>query len=392
MTRLKIAFVVDRFGNRYGGAEAYGVALVRELSKWHDVTVFARDYDTSCDVQLTYVPLNSWKRWPSWIRVLIMAFRVRRMTRQGYDIVHSHCNGWAGHIEVVHVTPVRYNWRVRALPRVKRILSYVSLRVQSYLWLEARRVKPRQAHHVVAVSSLIARQLQDAYGPGLNMSVIPPGVYVPAADTPGQRLQTRTQLGFTEKDLVCILVARNPQRKGLKTILQALTQLPDHVQALVVGCDPATERLICAMPEFQNLEHRVKLVPVTSDVTPYYRAADICVHPTSNDSFGMAPLEAMSCGLPVIVSPEPWCGFAAYLKDGHDALLLKAPDDARHLAQSIARLEADPDLRLRLCQAAVNVVNSYAWSQIVLRYLELYNDVLNQDSPEVLADQQIPTS
>ena len=58
------------------------------------------------------------------------------------------------------------------------------------------------------------------------------------------------------------------------------------------------------------------------------RAADLYVHPTLNDSFGMAPLEAMSFGLPVILSPAPWCGFAQYVKAGEEALVLSHPEQA----------------------------------------------------------------
>src|SRR5690606_9844318 len=181
--RLRIAFVVDRFGSRFGGAEAYGVELMRELAARHDITVFAREYDEACSLTLPSVPSRSWKHWPSWVRVLLFAFRARRLTRTGYDIVHSHMNGWCGNVEVVHVTPVRYNWRVRALPWLKRSLSYISLRVQAYLHLEQRRVAPRAGHRTVAVSGLIAQQLQQAYPNLTDVPVIPPGVAaVPAQD------------------------------------------------------------------------------------------------------------------------------------------------------------------------------------------------------------------
>ena len=82
-SRLKIAFVVDRFGARFGGAEAYGVALMRELAIDHDITVFAREYDEACDLRLPYVCLRSWAGWPSWVRVLLFAIRARAATRQG---------------------------------------------------------------------------------------------------------------------------------------------------------------------------------------------------------------------------------------------------------------------------------------------------------------------
>lgn len=63
--RLKLAFVVDRFGNRFGGAEAYGVELMRQLSRDHDITVFAREYDPACGIDLPFVALASWQHWPS---------------------------------------------------------------------------------------------------------------------------------------------------------------------------------------------------------------------------------------------------------------------------------------------------------------------------------------
>src|SRR5690606_8703753 len=105
--RRKIAFVVDRFGNRFGGAEAYGVELMRQLAERHDITVFAREYDPACDLKLPFVKIAPLRGLPSWLRVLAFALRARRATRGRFDIVHSHTNGYCGDIEVVHVTPVR---------------------------------------------------------------------------------------------------------------------------------------------------------------------------------------------------------------------------------------------------------------------------------------------
>src|SRR5690606_27794239 len=76
--RLKIAFVVDRFGNRYGGAEAYGVELMRELAQRHDVTVFGREYDPDCNLTLPFISLLPPRGIPSWLRALVFALRARR--------------------------------------------------------------------------------------------------------------------------------------------------------------------------------------------------------------------------------------------------------------------------------------------------------------------------
>lgn len=376
MTRLKIAFVVDRFGNRFGGAEAYGVELMRELALEHDITVMARDYDEACDLRLPFVALRSWSHWPSWVRVLLFAWRARRATRGAYDIVHSHMNGWCGDIEVVHVTPVRYNWRVRPLPALKRLLSYISLRVQTYLRLEARRVAPRAGHRTVAVSGLIAEQLQQAYGPGLSCPIISPGVSRPSESDGSQREQLRKQIGWADGDSVCLLVARNPLRKGLPTVLKALEKLPERYKLLVVGGNAGIRDFIHKSSQFQPLLDRIHLVEATSDVAPYYLAADTYVHPTLNDSFGMAPLEAMSFGLPVILSPSPWCGFAQYVRDGQDAVILDHPEDHEQLARFIVQINSDSAWRSRLVQGGNNVVDQHSWPRIASQYQTLYREVI----------------
>ncbi|NYT69553.1 glycosyltransferase family 4 protein [Pusillimonas noertemannii] len=373
--RLRIAFVVDRFGSRFGGAEAYGVELMRELSSRHEITVLARDYDDACDLRLPYVPLRSWKHWPSWVRVLLFALRARRRTRSGFDIVHSHMNGWCGDVEVIHVTPVRYNWRVRPLPWLKRALSRISFRVQTYLHLEQRRVAPRSGHRTVAVSGLIAEQLRQAYPVLSVLPIIPPGV-APAVQGPqGERVATRQALGYADDDLVCLLVARNPLRKGLPTMLAALDQLPQSVKLLIVGGNAAAREHV-AQRNADDLMSRVRILGETPHVAQYYQAADVYVHPTLNDSFGMAPLEAMSFGLPVVLSPAPWCGFAQYVKEGSEALVLNHPEDAGQLAAFIQRLYSEPALRQRLAGGGAQVVARHSWPRVAGQFEALYQEVL----------------
>lgn len=386
--RLKIAFVVDRFGSRFGGAEAYGVELMRELSARHDVTVFAREYDDACDVCLPFVSLRSFRHWPSWVRVLLFALRARRLTRRGYDVVHSHMNGWCGDVEVVHVTPVRYNWRVRPLPWLKRLLSRVSPRVQTYLHLEARRVAPRAGHRTVAVSGLIAQQLRQAYAGVPDAPVIPPGVAPGADDEEAGRGATREALGYAGDDFVCLLVARNPLRKGLPTVLDALAKLPPNIKLLVVGGNAAVRDYV-ARRDASYLLDRVRVVGETPYVAQYYQAADLYVHPTLNDSFGMAPLEAMSFGLPVVISSAPWCGFAQYVSSGSEALVLSHPEDAPQLAACILRLHREPGLRQRLKEGGAQVVARHSWPRVAMQYEALYDAILAERPGQVTANQHI---
>lgn len=368
--RLRIALLVDRFGNRFGGAEAYGVELMRVLGQRHDVSVVARDFDS--DLPFPFLPVGFPGWLPSWMRVLYFAWRADRLTRGRFDIVHSHMNGWAGEIQVMHVTPVRYNRLTRVKP-LKRVLAWLSPRLATYLLLEKFRVRRAPAHRVVAVSGLIMDQLHRSYGPQLPVDIIAPGVKLPGPDAAAARAATRAQVGWDAATVGCLLVARNPLRKGLPALLDALALLPAQYRLLVVGADAATRDRV---RNAGAVASRVALIDPTPDVARYFAAADIYAHPTLNDSYAMAPLEAMSHGLPVVVSSPAYCGFAQYLSAGKDALILQDPRDGAQLAQALQRLGDEPELRAALSERGLAIARDQSWETVAARYEDLYRAVL----------------
>lgn len=370
--RLRIALLVDRFGNRFGGAEAYGVELMRVLGQRHDVSIVARDFDS--DLPFPFLPVRFPGWLPSWMRVLYFAWKADRLTRGQYDIVHSHMNGWAGEIQVMHVTPVRYN-RLTRVKLAKRALAWLSPRLATYLLLEKFRVRQAPARRVVAVSGLIMDQLHRSYGPQLPVDIIAPGVKLPAPEAAAGRDATRARLGWDASTIGCLLVARNPLRKGLPALLDALALLPAPYRLLVVGADDATRERVRAAGA---VAQRVTLVDPTPDVAQYFAAADIYAHPTLNDSYAMAPLEAMSHGLPVVVSSPAYCGFAQYLSAGKDALILQDPRDGAQLAQALQRLGDEPDLRAALSERGLAIARDQSWETVAARYEALYQAVLDE--------------
>ncbi|MDH0685872.1 glycosyltransferase family 4 protein [Achromobacter animicus] len=368
--RLRIALLVDRFGNRFGGAEAYGVELMRVLGQRHDVTVVARDFDS--DLPFDFLPVRFPAWLPSWTRVLHFAWRADRLTRGRFDIVHSHMNGWAGDIQVMHVTPVRYNHVTRVKP-LQRLTAWLSPRLATYLTLEWLRVRKTPRRRVVAVSGLIMDQLHRSYGEQLSVDIIAPGVKLPAPDGNGARAALRARLGWDADTIGCLLVARNPLRKGLPALLDALALLPPQYKLLVVGADGPTRDRVRAAGDVAS---RVTLIDPTPDVGQYFNAADIYAHPTLNDSYGMAPLEAMSHGLPVIVSSPVYCGFAQYLTAGTDALILSDPRDGAQLAQALESLGANPELRAALTTRGLEIARDQSWETVASRFEALYEQVL----------------
>lgn len=374
--RLNLAFITYKFGHQYGGAEAYGVELMRELAKRHDITVIGRTYDSECDLQLPFIPITLSDRWPSWIRTYLFAKEADRIVTEGnYDLVHSHMNGWNGDLDILHVKSVRYKWLTKTRSWWKRLFSMLSPRTHMYLWLEKQRVHLKPPRRTAVVSASLKQQLQQAYETKYPFDVITPGAHLPEKNL-AIRLKSRQDLGFSNNETIAILVARNPLNKGLNTILKALPTLSNSFKLLVVGAPSHLEKQLYKQLKKSDLLNRVVFISQSTDISSYYQAADIALHPTFNDSFGMVPLEAMTYGLPVIMSDAKWCGFAQYATHKKNACLLKDPHDVIELTAAINEIVTNTELRLLLKKQGYELATEFSWENIAKQVESIYVDII----------------
>lgn len=369
MRRLRIAMLTRNFAIDGGGAERYAVALVEQLAERHEVHVFAQRIDHT-HPSVRYHCLPSIPR-PRWINQLLFAATSRWHTRKGFDIVHSHENGWAGNVQTVHVRPMRYNLltATRGLRRVRRWLRVItSPRLLTYLWLERARFRPCPGRAIAIVSEPLRDDMRASYPESAPcLHVIPPGVE--PIQSPQDKATARTQLGLPTEGLLLLFAANDYRRKGLDTVLEALTATPE-VQLVVVG-NPAQALIYRKLAHSLGLADRVHFLGRHQDMAPIYAATDVLVHPTREDTFGMVVLEAMAHGLPVIVSRAPYCGLAADLSET-DALLLNDPYSAAELADALRVVLTDAALRAALNLAGRAVAARYDWTRIGERYEKLY--------------------
>jgi UDP-glucose:(heptosyl)LPS alpha-1,3-glucosyltransferase len=369
--RPRIAVVVRRFGMEFGGLEAYAVHLVRELHEAFDIHVFCQEWSSDLPVARTVMPRV--KRLPRWLNLLVFTQQCRRLVR-GFDLVHSHENSWVGDLHSVHMMPTRYSLYHRR-PRWHRRLSvWTSPRLLAYLAMEAMRYRTRPRREIVAVSPLILDQIETAYRRHPHATVIPPGVSAPAREI--GRIEALDALGLPHDRRYAILVAHEPVRKGLNVLLAALPLVDAPVDLVVVGGNRETAAHVSEMAAKTRQPLRVHCWPLQRDLSLFYAAADICTFPTSGDSFGMVPLEAMSYGRPVIVSSPEYCGFAHYVTHGVDAIVLEDPNDASALATAIDRLLADDALYASLASNGKRLSLEMGWDKVAACYAQAYRRIL----------------
>jgi len=378
--RLRIAVLSRVFAPTAGGAERYAVALVEQLAQRHDIHVFAQEIDHQWPA-VGYHRIAAPRIRPRWINQLWYASVSWWATRRGFDIVHSHENTWHGQVQTVHVLPVKYNlfhgivgWRLAL--RWLKVLT--SARLGVYLALEQLRFAARRGRCIVVTSSHLMTQMAAAY-PGTvpALRILTPGVTLPAAiATPAQQIAARQRLGLPALGDGILFVGNDYRKKGLKTLIAALPQLPANVWLAVVG-NASQIPAFRAQAKAAGVENRVVFLGVLSDVGDAYVAADCLAHPTLQDTFAMVVLEAMAHGLPVVVSGERYCGISGLLTPEVDALVLADPQDAQALAQALLRLLQQPSLRCRLGQAARAFADAHQWSVLARQQEEIYGSALS---------------
>ncbi|MEV5433644.1 glycosyltransferase [Streptomyces sp. NPDC052701] len=175
-------------------------------------------------------------------------------------------------------------------------------------------------------------------------------------------------------------------RKGAAVSVAALARLPD-TELLVVGGPPA--HLLDDDPEARRLRgvardagvaDRVRFTGgVPSDrVPPLLRSADVVVCPADYEPFGIVPLEAMACGVPVVASAVG--GQLDTVADPGTGRLVP-PRDPEALARAVAGLLADPAAR-EACGVAGRrrVLSRYGWGQVAAATETAYCEVLDAES------------
>jgi UDP-glucose:(heptosyl)LPS alpha-1,3-glucosyltransferase len=376
--RLRIAVLNRNFLSTGGGAERYSIAVVEQLAARHEIHVFAQHIGHVWP-GVTYHQVPRFLERPRWLNQLWYAIATWWLTRKQFDVVHSHENTWVGNVHTLHVPPVKHNLfhgKSGMAWVLKWLTTLLSPRLLVYLWLEARRLSLRQAKLIVLASDSLKTQTVAAYPQCASaVQVITPGVTkVIGAATPDQRQVARASLGLPALGHCVLMVGHDYRKKGLPSLLRAMVDLPDDYYLVVVG---KTNQL----NEFKRsvinmgLVRRVFFLGAITAMDEVYSAADCLVHPTLEDTFAMVVLEAMSHGLPVVVSSKNYCGISESLTEGVNALLLADPRDVAALVSSIQRVFETPDLRDTLISNGLVFAKDHLWSSLSESYDAAYHQV-----------------
>lgn len=224
---------------------------------------------------------------------------------------------------------------------------------------------------VVVISPFEQKLIEDSHMPVKRFELIPPGIdtaiFNTLADNP-----------FAERSIsgtILLTVSRISRAKGLQDIVRALPDLakkiPD-INLVIAGEDFGYAHSLLAIARQLGVESRVRIIGKLSDseLVGAYQHADIFVHASYYEAFGIVLAEAMAAGLPVIARNT---SAIPYVVPHEQAGLLFSTHD--ELVQSIITLYTTEGLKKRFgAYGKQHVHQNFTWDTSIKKLLALYEE------------------
>ena len=286
-----------------------------------------------------------------------------------YRAVHSHywLSGWLGHafsrwLDVPHVITFHTLSRIKMQSRPGELEPLERQEVEEQLLASADCVIAFSPHERDAMARL--------YGADVNrIRLAPCGVDL-RTFRPLDREESRKRLGLNG-DKVLLYVGRIESLKGVELLVRTTAHLDtcEPVRVLVVGDDNGQDREVDRLRELADTLEVGQSIDFVGRVAQeelpvYYSAADVCVVPSFYESFGLAALESMACGTPVVASRVG--GLSTVIQHGSTGYL-KSWRCPEAFANSLEMLISSKSLQNSMGLAARRRAEDMSWEKVAER-------------------------
>ncbi|MFB9721031.1 D-inositol-3-phosphate glycosyltransferase [Planobispora longispora] len=304
-----------------------------------------------------------------------------------YDVIHSHYwlsgqVGWLAKerwgVPLVHT--------MHTMAKVKNLLLAEDDRPEPAARVFGEEQVVEIADRLVANTPTEARELAELYGaePG-RIEVVNPGVNL-AVFRPSSGDEARRRLGLPRDAHMLLFVGRVQPLKAPDVLLRAAARMlvddPSLRSKLVVACVGGPSGNGLARPSYLTdlavelgISDIVRVVPPApqDELADWYRAADVTVVPSHNESFGLVALESQACGTPVAAASVG--GLRTAVCDGASGVLVEG-HDPHDWAQVLGRFVREPAWREELAAGAVARAAGFGWSVTAARLADVYAEAM----------------
>lgn len=246
------------------------------------------------------------------------------------------------------------------------------------LRLEMERQLIQHADRIIASTYDERQQIIRHCGatPG-QVQVVPCGVDLKRF-VPHDRQRAREKLGLRQDRPVLLYVGRLDPFKGPDVLLRAAALMEAEAQVVIVGGKLAGDEELQQLRELAaklKISRRVHFLGARpqQELPVIYSAADVTVVPSYHESFGLAAVESLACGTPVVATRAG--GLMTVVRQDETGYLV--PRCPGFFAERLDTLVQNPELLQQMRLAARPSVLQFSWQHVADRVRDVYEDAVS---------------
>ncbi|QLE51310.1 glycosyltransferase [Nostoc sp. C057] len=392
---MKILHIIPSIASVRGGPSQAVIEVVKALRDENIEAEIVTTNDNGNDlldvplgrrIEYNQVPVNFFKRFsPKVGSIREFAFS-RELTIwlwqnvSKYDLLHVHA------IFSYPSTVAMAIARFQGVPYIVRPLGQLcewslqqsSRKKQIYLQL----IEKANLNYSKSIHFTSKQEQQEASQ--LNLSspsfILPHGVDIPNIN-PNARQHLREYLNLPADEPIVLFLSRLHPKKGLDYLIPALGKLSDYRFTFVLAGsgDPNYESEIQSLLAINNIHNCTHLAGfVKGEIKDLFlQGADLFALTSYSENFGVAVLEALSAGIPVIVTP----GVALANLVAQENLGYVAEFDITAIAAAIQQvLDCPEEAQKRGDRARKFILENYTWDRIASKLISVYTDIIESQT------------
>lgn len=182
------------------------------------------------------------------------------------------------------------------------------------------------------------------------------------------RTEKRSQLGISDDDILLLSVGELEKRKNHALTIKALSKIKNsNVKCIICGIGSLEDKLKDLVASL-GLENRITFLGYRKDIPEIMLASDIYAHPSFREGLGIASLEAMASGLPILASNTR--GISDYIENGVNGFMCN-PYDVESFAKNLEMLASNEILRKSISEKNLLKVQQYKIDVVKIALKEL---------------------
>ena len=309
-----------------------------------------------------------------------------------YDILHCHyyLSGLIGLSIKKHSPNISLIMSFHTLALMKNLVARSTEEKENKLRVAKEFLLTKKSEKIITSSETEFFYMQYLYNsPVEKLVVVPPGINTDLFH-PIDKTISKRKIHIPLNEKIVLFVGRIEPLKGVDSLIYAMKIIEvrnPHLKVclMIVGGDVSQHKQLWTK-ELQKLEDLRKILHIpnivkfvgqrTQEELPYYyNSAEVLVMPSHYESFGIAALEAMACGIPVITSNVS--GITSIMDEKHKNLITTV-NNPLLLATQIEHLLTDGKAHEKISKNIINSVSDLTWENTATRISEVYSQTIHK--------------